>query len=86
VRLNRLFIITAVLLVIGIATIMWDFHGSAGFNLGSPLSVTSMNLSISATGGRVLVGLVGVILGAILFAITLIAAIVKEFGGARPAR
>ena len=85
-RVSRLFIITAVLLMVGIGTILSGFHGNAGFNFGIPTSATSMSLSINATGLRALVGVGALVVGAILFVITLIAAIVHEARGSRPAR
>lgn len=85
-HLNRLFIATAVLLIMGVGTILSGFHGNAGFNFGLPLSVTSMALSINATGARALVGVLSVVLGAVLFVITLISAIVQEFSAPRSSR
>jgi hypothetical protein len=86
VGLSRLVIITAVLLIVGVGTILSGFHGNAGFNFGLPVSVTSMTLSVNATGARALVGVLGVVLGAVLFVMTLIVAIVQEFSGPRPSR
>ena len=85
-RVNRLFIITAVLLVIGVGALSSGWHGDAGVNFGSPLNVNVVRVSGHAMGGRALVGLLGLILGAILLVITLIAAIVQEFSGPRAAR
>jgi hypothetical protein len=77
-RANRLFIVAAVLLIIGIGSLATGWHGNAGFNVGIPVSGTSVSIAGTATGAHALAGLIATPLGLILFLIAVIAALLEE--------
>jgi hypothetical protein len=69
-----LFLLSGLFLVLGLACIIGNWHGTAGASLALPLSGSSVQLSGSATGGWAVLGLSGLVMGILLFVVALIVA------------
>lgn len=74
----RLFAVSAVLLVLGVASFIARLNGSFSVTAMLPLSSSSVDLSVSAKGGWALGTLLVTAIGIIVFAVALISAIFDE--------
>ncbi len=74
-RALRLFIASAVLLMVGVGFLIQRFHGTAKVTIGAPLSGSVVELNGSATGGWALLWLLIALIGAVLFFISFLSAL-----------
>jgi hypothetical protein len=79
VKYGRVLIGSVVCLAIGLDVIFTYCQGNAGFNFGSPVSGTNLQISITTKGVPALVGMMFTLLGLLLQLIALIAAITAQF-------
>ena len=76
-RPNKLFLASAVLLVLGLASLWSKWNGSAGLNAGSSLDSWALSFSGSVHGLPALVGIVTLVAGIITFVVALIRSAIK---------
>ncbi len=82
-KLGRLMIAAVLFLGAGVWLLFANCNGTTGANFGYPLSGCKLTIDITTTGAPVLVGIPLVVIGLLLTAISLIAAIVVQFQGPR---
>ncbi len=68
-------------LAIGLGLIFGYTHGSAGFSAASPVSATSLQISINTTGVPALAGALLTLLGVLLLIVAVISAIARQTSG-----
>jgi len=76
-RSRKLFLISAVLLIVGLGSLWSKWNGSAGFNAGDSISAWSVTFNGSVHGWPALIGIVGLVAGLVLLVIALIRAVSK---------
>ena len=74
VKLERMIIAAAVLLVIGLAVFCTSWHGSAGFSTGLPLTQSILQLSGSTNGMAAVIGPLSAVLGLLILIISAVVA------------
>lgn len=73
--LRRTFLLCAVFLILGFGLLATGWHGSAGFSGMLPISESSVQLNGQASGGWAIGGLACLVLGIVLFVLSLVSAI-----------
>jgi hypothetical protein len=76
-RSNKLFLSSAVLFVLGLASLWSKWNGSAGLGAGSSLDSWTVSFSGSVHGFPALVGMVAIVAGIVTFVIALIRTAIK---------
>ncbi len=76
-RALRLFIASAVLLIVGAGFLIQRFHGTAKVTIGAPLSGSVVELNGSATGGWSLLALLVTFIGVALFFVAFASALLS---------
>lgn len=82
-RVSRLFIVEAALLIIGIGSLMGAWKGNANISFALPIQASAVTLTGGATGWSAFIGTIATLFGVIMFFVTLIAAVVQEAGTKR---
>jgi len=76
-RVPKLFLTSAVLLLIGLVSLWSKWNGTAGINAGSPVSVWSVNFCGSVNGWPALIGVVSIVAALLMFLCAVISAVLK---------
>jgi len=66
-RVPKLFLTSAILLLIGLVSLWSKWNGTAGINAGSPVSVWSLNFCGSVSGWPALIGAVSIVAALLVF-------------------
>ena len=85
-RADRLLIVTAIFLGVGLWCLFAFTHGNVGFGFALPVANTKFNLDVTTMCVPALVGMPLTIIGLILLVISLVAAIIGQFRSYPPRR
>jgi hypothetical protein len=83
-RSGRVLIAAVVFLAVGLWVLFNYCHGTTGFNVGIPVSATSVHIDLTTTGVPALVGVPLAGLGALLLVIAFLGALVGQFRRREP--
>jgi hypothetical protein len=76
-RVHKLFIASAVLLVLGLASLWSKWNGNAGLNAGTSLDSWAVSFNGSVHGLPALIGMVAILAAIITFLIAVIRSLMK---------
>ena len=76
-RVPKLFLTSAVLLLIGLVSLWSKWNGTAGVNAGSPISVWSVNFCGSVNGWPAMIGVVSIVAALLVFLWAAISAVLE---------
>ena len=79
-KASKLYLLSAVLLIVGFICIWSVWHGTANLTSGAPVGVSSIQFCGSASGTRVLIGFVVGVAGLIVYAVALVRTMMDEVG------
>lgn len=85
-RADRLLIVTGVFLGVGLWCLFAFCHGNVGVGFALPVAGTKFSMNITTMGLPALVGMPLTIIGIVLLAVSLIAAIIAQFRPYPPRR
>ena len=71
-RSSKLFLTSAVLVVVGVASLWSKWNGSAGVNAGSSLDAWAVSFNGSVHGLPALVGLVAILAAIVIFLVAIV--------------
>jgi len=76
-RSNKLFLSSAVLLILGLASLWSKWNGSAGLGAGSSLDSWAVSFNGSVHGFPALVGMVAILAAIVTFLIALVRSVMR---------
>jgi len=76
-RSHKLFMSSAVLLVLGLASLWSKWNGSAGLNAGSSLDSWAVSFNGSVHGFPALVGMVAILAAIVMFLIAVVRSVMR---------
>jgi hypothetical protein len=79
-KTSRLYILSVVLLIIGLACIWSVWHGDAGLTTGIPAGVSAIRFCGAAEGTRVLIGFSLGVTGLVIYVVALVWTLMDEVG------
>lgn len=85
-RADRLLIVTGVFLGVGLWCLFAFCKGNVGFGFALPVANTKFNLDVTTMGVPALIGMPVTIIGIVLLAVSLVAAIIAQFRPYPPRR
>jgi hypothetical protein len=71
-RAPKLFLASALFLVVGLASLWSKWNGSAGINAGYPISAWSVTFNGSVHGWPAMIGVVALVIGIATFLVALV--------------
>lgn len=85
-RADRLFIVTGIILGVGLWCLFAFCHGNVGVGFALPVASTKFNMDITTMGVPALVGMPLTVIGLVLLVISFVAAIIGQFRPYPPRR
>jgi hypothetical protein len=76
-RARRLFLASAVLLIVGLASLWSKWNGSAGIHAGWPIQQWDVSFSGSVNGWPAMIGILCLLIGLVTFLIALIRTVLE---------
>jgi hypothetical protein len=76
-RSRKLFLASAVLLVVGLAALWSKWNGSAGIHAGYPIQQWDVSFSGSVNGWPAMIGVIALLAGVITFLVALVRALME---------